>query len=217
MVDLRDRGIVMRLHPYSDTSSIVHWLTVEHGRIATLARGARRPKSPFHGKLDLLVEAELSVVPARRSNLHTLREVVPDERHADLRGDYQKLLQAAYAVALIERGSETDTPIPELFALFTDWLREVEGRVAQPRWVLAFEARLLASLGLDPVSVKHSLSPESEQILGALTLGPWSAIMELQASSRSVRQVREFLRSRLVEAFGAVPPSRSRALGIEPG
>ena len=34
----RATGIVLRVRPYSDTSLIVHWLTGEHGRIATMAR-----------------------------------------------------------------------------------------------------------------------------------------------------------------------------------
>lgn len=217
MSDLRDRGIVMRLHPYSDTSWIVHWLTAQQGRIATLARGARRPKSALYGKLDLLVEAEMSYVPARRSTLHTLREVMPEARHATIREDYQKLLQSAHAVALLERSTESDTPVPELYELLQEWMREIESRPAQPRWTLAFEARLLEALGLDPVAAAANTSagPETVQILSQLTHAPWADLTGLQAAGRTVRQVREFLRSRWVDAFGSVPPTRAAALGEE--
>jgi recombinational DNA repair protein (RecF pathway) len=46
-------GLVMRTRPLTETSLIVHWLTPTLGRLATVAKGARRANSPFRGKLDL--------------------------------------------------------------------------------------------------------------------------------------------------------------------
>ena len=77
------RGIVIRLTKLGDTSLIVHWCTQEAGLMKTVAKGSRRPKSPFAGKLDLFVEADLVWVPSRKSELHTLKEVdVTDFRSA---------------------------------------------------------------------------------------------------------------------------------------
>ena len=67
-------GIILRTRPLTETSLIVHWLTPELGRVATVAKGARRPKSPFAGKLDLFYSADFSFTRSRRSELHTLRE-----------------------------------------------------------------------------------------------------------------------------------------------
>src|SRR5258707_904583 len=67
-------GLILRTRPLTETSLIVSWLTQDFGRIATVARGARRPKSPFAGKLDLFYLADLSFQRSRRSDLHTLRE-----------------------------------------------------------------------------------------------------------------------------------------------
>ena len=68
-------GIILRTRPLTETSLIVHWLTAESGRVATVAKGARRPKSPFAGKLDLFYVADFSFSRSRSSQLHTLREV----------------------------------------------------------------------------------------------------------------------------------------------
>ena len=68
-------GIILRTRPLTETSLIVHWLSPNFGRIATVAKGARRPKSPYAGKLDLFYEADFSFSPSRTSELHTLREV----------------------------------------------------------------------------------------------------------------------------------------------
>ena len=39
-------GIILRVRPLTETSLIVHWLTTEHGHFGTVAKGARRAKSP---------------------------------------------------------------------------------------------------------------------------------------------------------------------------
>jgi DNA repair protein RecO (recombination protein O) len=74
-MDERAQGLVLRVYPLTETSLIVHWLTRDQGRLATVAKGARRPKSPFRGKLDLFYMADFSFGRSRRSELHTLREV----------------------------------------------------------------------------------------------------------------------------------------------
>ena len=68
-------GLILRTRPLTETSLIVHWLTPDIGRLATVAKGARRAKSPFLGKLDLFYLADFSFSRSRRSDLHTLREV----------------------------------------------------------------------------------------------------------------------------------------------
>jgi len=46
------------------------------GCVQTIAKGARRPKSPFAGKLDLFFEGEISIGAESQTDLHTLAEVV---------------------------------------------------------------------------------------------------------------------------------------------
>ncbi len=60
-------AILLRKRKLSDTSLIVHWCTESLGCIQTVAKGARRAKSPFAGKLDLFFEAEIQVAASKRS------------------------------------------------------------------------------------------------------------------------------------------------------
>ena len=66
-------AILLRRTRLSDTSWIVTWLTQADGRLKTAARGARRPRSPFAGKLDLFFLDDISFAPSRKSDLHVLR------------------------------------------------------------------------------------------------------------------------------------------------
>jgi DNA repair protein RecO (recombination protein O) len=47
----RQRGYVLHTYPYSETSLIADVFSREHGRLALLARGARRPRSAIRGTL----------------------------------------------------------------------------------------------------------------------------------------------------------------------
>src|SRR6516164_9889293 len=107
-------GLVLRTRPLTETSLIVQWLTPNFGRLATVAKGARRPKSPFRGKLDLFYLADFSFNRSRRSELHALREVSLRETHPGLRRELGCLQQASYGVALIEQTTETETPLPAI-------------------------------------------------------------------------------------------------------
>src|SRR5436189_1458255 len=98
--DERSTGLILRTRLLTDTSLIVHWLAPDLGRIATVAKGARRPKSPFRGKLDLFYLGEFSFTRSRRSDLHTLREVTLKETHPALRNDLSFLQPASYCAAL---------------------------------------------------------------------------------------------------------------------
>ena len=78
-------GIILRTRPLTETSLIIHWLTPSLGRVATVAKGARRSKSPFAGKLDLFYEAAFSFSRSRHSELHNLREVKLCQTHGAIR------------------------------------------------------------------------------------------------------------------------------------
>lgn len=110
-------AILLRKRKFSDTSLIVSWCTESRGCVQTIAKGARRAKSPFAGRLDLFFEAEISIVPSRKSNLHTLTEVVLRNPFAGIRRNYLRTQTAAYFVELIEICTERDHREPELFAL----------------------------------------------------------------------------------------------------
>src|ERR1700722_11472815 len=132
-------GLILRTRPLTDTSLIVHWLTPDFGRIATVAKGARRSKSPFAGKLDLFYLAEFSFQRSRRSELHQLREVSLKETHAAIREELEYLQQASYCTALVEQTTEMETPIPEIYSLLARLLHHISRYPPQPQTLFAFE------------------------------------------------------------------------------
>jgi DNA repair protein RecO (recombination protein O) len=141
-------GIVVRLNKLGDTSLIVHWCTEEAGLMKTVAKGARRPKSPFAGKLDLFIEGDLVWVSSRRSDLHILKEIVVTEFKTELRKSYADTVLAAYFGQLLEQVVEREHPVPELFDLLRRGLDYLTREEANRSALLHYERQLAELLGV---------------------------------------------------------------------
>ena len=201
-------GLILRTRPLTETSLIVNWLTAEQGRVSTVAKGARRPKSAFAGKLDLFYLADFSFIRSRRSELHTLREVSLRETHRALRGELGYLQQAAYCAALIEQTTEHDTPLPDIFELMRGLLEHLPKHPPQPRTVYAFELKLLDKLGLRPDSEESKLSAPTRLLMHNLTDYDWKDLASLTATTAQARELRQFLHGFLIFHLGRIPKGR---------
>jgi DNA repair protein RecO (recombination protein O) len=212
-MDERATGIVLRTHPLTETSLVVHWLTAEVGRIATVAKGARRDRSPFRGLLDLFYLCDLSFARSRRSDLHTLREARLRDAHVPLRTDLGWLRQAAYGAALIQQTTETDTPLPGVFALYQGLLDELPRYPPQPLTIFAFEMRLLGELGLAPNLVQARLTSGSRAILERCAAESFLDPCCIKLSPAQMAEIRRYLHDFLLHHLERVPPGRQAALG----
>jgi len=206
-------GIILRTRLLTETSLIVHWLTPELGRVATVAKGARRPKSPFAGKLDLFYAAEFSFSRSRHSDLHNLREVKLHETHGAIRTDIVKLQQAAYAASCVELATETETPLPEVFALTRRFLKSLCEQTPSTQNIFALELKLLHELGLAPDLKSTRLTPGAKKIVEALLKSDGKNAARLQLSRAQGDELREWLAGYLLAHLGRLPRGRATALG----
>ena len=212
----RAHGIILRTRLLTETSLIVNWLTPDFGRISTVAKGARRTKSPFRGKLDLFYEADFSFRRSRRSELHTLREVVLRETNAMLRTELGYLQQASYCSTLIEQTTETQTPLPEVYKLFRDVIHALPKHPPKPRMVFAFELKLLEILGLAPDVAESRLSPEARTLIIKLTETDWKELPSLRATAAQATAIKHFLHGFLIYHLGRIPKGRENATDTRP-
>lgn len=213
-MDERASGIILRTRPLTETSLIVHWLTPEFGRIAVVAKGARRPKSNFRGKLDIFYLADFSFQRSRRSELHNLREVSLLETHADLRSDIGRVQQAAYAVALIEQTTETETPIPEIYDLMLGFVQHLTASGARAVNVLAFELKLLELLGQSPSPEEIRMGKTALALMEALQNCEWAQSAEAELTEQHIAELRQFLHGFLIYHLDRIPRGRNAALEV---
>jgi DNA repair protein RecO (recombination protein O) len=208
-------GIVLRTRPLTETSLIVHWITPNFGRIATVAKGARRHKSPFLGKLDLFYLADFSFSRSRSSDLHTLREVNLNETHSAIRKKILSLQQAAYVTAFVEQATETETPLSAVFELLRGFLDSLCKQEPATQIIFAFELKLLHELGLEPDWSKTSLAAGTKKIVATLMQKNRAAGLRLKLTSGQTDELRQFLHGFLIFHLGKLPKGRAAALAHE--
>lgn len=174
-------AILIRLTRLTETSLIVHWFSLGHGLVKTVAKGARRPNSPFRGRLDLFFGGEITFLPSRRGELHPLREVVIRDWREMLRRDYLTTLAAGYCCQLLESAVEPEHPDPALHDLLRRALDHLETSPATTRAIRHFEAELARILGISHhsrdagVSLREALGafPASrDMLMERLSQGP---------------------------------------------
>ena len=216
MIPERTTGLILRTRPLTETSLIVNWLTPDLGRLSTVAKGARRPKSSFRGQIDLFYVADFSFVRSRRSELHTLREVSVLETHPGLRRDLEYLEQAAYCAKLVEQNTETESPLPTLFHQFTALLKELPNHPPLPQTIFGFEMKLLEELGLNPELAETHLSAGSKQLLQKFLELDWVALFRFKLSEAQTAEIRQFLHGFVIYHLERIPKGRTRALEGNP-
>jgi len=202
----------LRTRPLTETSLIVHWLTPNFGRIATVAKGARRHKSPFAGKLDLFYEANFSFSRSRGSDLHNLREVSLRETRGPIRADILKLQMAAYAISFIEQATETETPLPKIFELFQKFLKQLCEQKSSEQIIFSLELKLLRELGLEPDWTRTNLAAGTKKIAAILSQKDFSAGANLKLTKAQTVELRQFLHGFLIFHLGKLPRGRAAVL-----
>jgi len=141
-------AILLRKTRFSDTSLIITWCTERHGKLKTIAKGARRSKSVFSGKLDLFFTTEIQFIRSQKSELHLLKEVILKETQEEIRKDYKRLQLASYFVELIDLVTEPDHALPELFDLLQRALNYLNRTPPTKRALLHFESELARLTGI---------------------------------------------------------------------
>lgn len=212
----RATGLVLRTLQFTETSLIVRWLTPTWGRVSTIAKGARRPKSPFLGKLDLFYEVDFTFSRSRTSALHILREADVRNSNEGLRKDYHRLCQVAYCARLIECTTEEETPLPAPYALLRDLVTVVSLTRPNPLLVLAFELKLLAESGLNPDWSKTVLAPETVALGLRLLNADFQTIAQSKIDTGPAQELAKFMGNFIQYHFGRIPGNRRSVLVFGP-
>lgn len=136
-------GYVLHGYPYQETSLIVEVFTREFGRVAMVAKGAKRPHSPLRSVL--MPFHALTLDWSGRSELKTLRT-------AEWRGAFRQLAGRAlicgfYLNELLLKLLHRDDPHDTLFDAYEQTLQALLDGADQAIVLRCFEKRLLSELG----------------------------------------------------------------------
>ena len=146
----RTLALVLRTVEVFETSLVATLFTRELGKVAVLAKGARRLKSPIQGGLDLLGVSDIVLFPKASETLDLLAEAAPVERFASLRRDLAALYAGYYIAELLIDLTDPHDPHPKLFDAARITLRHLGDAELRTRRIMRFELACLRELGLMP-------------------------------------------------------------------
>ena len=144
----RDQGIVLRGYPFGEADRIVVLVSPNHGKVRAVAKGIRRTKSRFGGRLEPLTHVDLVLYQGR--NLATVTQVSVIEPFPRLRRDLDAVLVAGTMAEVIDKVVVEDEPSHRLFLLLQRGLHALEQGAGGMDLVASFLLKLMDALGQAP-------------------------------------------------------------------
>jgi len=158
---------VLRSLRYGEADRILHLYTPMRGRVGAIAKGVRRTRSRFGGRLEPFSHVDLQLHEGR-SDLLTVTGADTIDAHAHLRDAAAALDAAGRACDAVSRLFETGDAHPEVFHLLCNELRLLEGEPAMATLAnqLAFRLKLLVAAGFGPQLSVCATCGEREHLFG---------------------------------------------------
>ena len=177
-------ALVLDIRPWSRTSHIVTWLTPERGPIATIVKGAVRPKSAFLGQYDLFYTCELVYYVRAKGELHAIREVAPVNAREYLRGRFRATALASYASYLVKEHCPHSSEADEWYGFLGGFLDGLEGDFDFGRKMVSLEMAFLEMAGLSPDFSGADFSAEVVPFsIGLGRAGPGAKTLQLPSGA----------------------------------
>ena len=172
---LKTEAVVLRSLRYGEADRILHLYTPQRGRLSAIAKGVRRTKSRFGGRLEPFFRLQMVLYePSRpRSDLLTVTSAETVDGYPRLRADGPALDSAARACDAVGRLFETDEAHPGVFALLCNELALLDAGAASRQRShathanqLAFRLKLLLAAGLAPQLAACAACGEADHLCG---------------------------------------------------
>jgi DNA repair protein RecO (recombination protein O) len=214
---LKTEAVVLRSMRYGEADRILHLYTPERGRLSAIAKGVRRAKSRFGGRLEPCFRLNM-VLHEGRSELLTVTAAETVAGHPRLREHGAALDGAARACDAVGRMFADGEPHRGVFNLLCNQLALLDSQPERATHgnALAFRLKLLLAAGFAPQLSACAGCGEAEHLVGFSGAAGGVVCSACEASSFPLGQdAHDFLvaalGSPLAEAPDAPPPALARA------
>ena len=164
---LKTEAIVVRGIKYGEADRILHLYTPERGRVSAIAKGVRRAKSRFGGRLEPFFRLNL-VLYEGKSDLLTVTSAETLAGHPRLRESGAAIDAAARACDAVSRLFGDGDPHPGVYHLLANQLALLDRDAAHATRAnaLAFRLKLLLAAGFAPHLATCASCGEPEHLVG---------------------------------------------------
>ncbi len=165
--NVKTEAIVLRSIRYGEADRILHLYSRTRGRIGAIAKGARKPKSRFGGRLEPFFRLDL-ILHEGRSDLLTVTSATTVEGYPRLRSSGAALTAGARACDSVLRLLDSEEPNPPAYNLLCRYLAllddPAEPRAASLETALAFRLKLALAAGFTPELASCAHCGEAEHL-----------------------------------------------------
>jgi DNA repair protein RecO (recombination protein O) len=207
-------AVVLRSLRFGEADRILHLYTPQRGRVSAIAKGVRRARSRFGGRLEPFFRLRL-VLHEGRSELLTVTSAETVAAHPRLREDARSLDSAGRACDAVARLFETTEPHPDVFNLLGNELALLDADPGHATHAnqLAFRLKLLLAAGLAPQLAACATCGEREH-LGAFSGAAGGVVCDAceAASFPLSAEAHSFMAEALGAPLAQAPPAGERAL-----
>lgn len=166
---LKTEAVVLRSIRYGEADRILHLYSTARGRINAIAKGARRPKSRFGGRLEPFFRLDL-LLHEGRSELLTVTNASTVDGYPRLRSSGPALSAGARACDAVLRLLDSAEPNPPAYNLLCRYLAMLDapapGRAAGIEAALSFRLKLALAAGFSPELASCARCGEVEHLTG---------------------------------------------------
>jgi DNA repair protein RecO (recombination protein O) len=143
----RATGVVLRTYKLAESDRIIVLLTEEHGKVRAVAKGVRKTKSKFGGRLEPMSHIHLLLHEGRE--LDIVNQVDTVESLAPLVVDLDHMTRGMAVLEAVDQIAMEREPNPQLYRMLVGVLRTIAVSDS-PLVVPAFFWKLLALEGVRP-------------------------------------------------------------------
>jgi DNA repair protein RecO (recombination protein O) len=143
----KDEGIVLKTMKLGEADRIVTLFMRDNGKVRAVAKGIRKTKSRFGGRLEPYTRVSLLVYRGR--NLDTITSVDIVTSGKEVRADYERLVAASALADLVDKVTPDHERAPSVYGLLVAGL-EALGTHGATTVVPAFAVKLLSISGYHP-------------------------------------------------------------------
>jgi DNA repair protein RecO (recombination protein O) len=211
---LRTEAVVLRSMRFGEADRILHVYTPMRGRVGAIAKGVRRTRSRFGGRLEPFSRIDLQLHEGR-SDLLTVTGADTIDANAGLRDDAGALDAANRACDAVARLFDSGEPHPEVFHLLCNELRLLgnDPGMATLANQLAFRLKLLLAAGLAPQLAACAACGAREHLVGFSGAAGGVVCSACEASSFALDEAAHaFLSGAIGAPLQATPAAPERAL-----
>lgn len=211
MAIYKTEAVVLRKRPLGEADQIITFLSPELGKFDAAAKGIRKVKSTFLGKLELFCHVRL--LAAEGKNLDTISQAELLNPHKGINKDIAHFAYGSLVLELIDLFTEQGEKNRTLFKLLDSTLESLERKKNLKLVLIIFQIKLLRILGYMPEIKKCVICASGKNISFFSPSGGGAVCALCRGNANDAMQAGESV-FKIIDTFSKLPLNSTQRVNL---